>query len=422
MTHTYVFNGDADGLCALQQLRLADHGAGRAIAARLVTGVKRDIALLARVPPAPGDSCTVLDVSLDVNRAALLALLEAGVSVQYFDHHFAGDIPAHPGLAAHIDLAPNVCTSILVDRYLEGCCRVWAAVGAFGDSLNDEGRALAAAAGVSGPGAEQLRAIGVAVNYNAYGESVADLHVPPVDLAEEMLRFPDPLEMAERSALFRRVADGFRADMALAGRVQPARRAAGAVLFVLPDAAWSRRVSGTLANDLAKAHAGDAVALLSPRSSEAGGGYVVSIRVPRDARISAEAFCRRFPTGGGGARPPGSTTCRPTRWTTSAPRSSRSSGRRCRRERHPWPDGARLSRAAADLQGVGRAAVPRAAVRRRADDSSGSRWRWTTWLRGGCVGPRPRGPSCWSAIRAPGRRSCSGSCRTRGSARGWSCS
>ncbi|HSS37953.1 MAG TPA: DHH family phosphoesterase [Polyangia bacterium] len=299
MTHTYVFNGDADGLCALQQLRLADDGAGRAIAGALVTGVKRDIALLARVAPVPGDSCTVLDVSLDVNRAALLALLEAGVSVEYFDHHFAGDIPAHPGLAAHIDLAPNVCTSILVDRHLEGRCRVWAAVGAFGDSLNDEGRALAAAAGVSGPGAEQLRAIGVAVNYNAYGESVADLHVPPVDLAEEMLRFPDPLEMAERSALFRRVADGFRADMALAGRVQPARRAAGAVLFVLPDAAWSRRVSGTLANDLAKAHAGDAVALLSPRSSEAGGGYVVSIRVPRDARISAEAFCRRFPTGGG---------------------------------------------------------------------------------------------------------------------------
>ncbi len=144
-----------------------------------------------------------------------------------------------------------------------------------------------------------LREMGVAVNYNAYGESVADLHVPPAALAEEMLRFPEPLEMAERSPLFRRVADGYRADMALARGVQPARRSAGAVLFVLPDAAWARRVSGTLANDLAKAHAGDAVALLSPSSPEAGGGYVVSIRVPRDARVSAEAFCRRFPTGGG---------------------------------------------------------------------------------------------------------------------------
>lgn len=299
MAHTYVFNGDADGLCALQQLRLADRRGDGTAADRLVTGVKRDIALLGRVSASAGDACTVLDVSLDVNRAALVALLDGGVQVQYFDHHFAGDIPAHPGLAAHIDLAPNVCTSILVDRHLEGRCRAWAAVGAFGDSLNDEGRALAAAAGVGRADVERLRELGVAVNYNAYGESVSDLHVPPAELAEEMLRFPEPLELAERSALFRRVAEGFRTDMALASGVQPARRAAGAVLFVLPDAAWSRRVSGTLANDLAKAHAGEAVALLSPKPPESGGGYVVSLRVPRDARVSAEAFCRRFPTGGG---------------------------------------------------------------------------------------------------------------------------
>ena len=27
----------------------------------------------------------------------------------------------------------------------------------------------------------------MAINYNAYGETIADLHVPPVDLAGEML-------------------------------------------------------------------------------------------------------------------------------------------------------------------------------------------------------------------------------------------
>ena len=105
MTRTYVFNGDADGLCALQQLRLADgpaaaHGA-------LVTGVKRDIDLLGRVAGGAGDDCTVLDVSLDVNRAGLNTLLAAGVRVRYFDHHFAGEIPAHPGLEAHIDPPPR---------------------------------------------------------------------------------------------------------------------------------------------------------------------------------------------------------------------------------------------------------------------------------------------------------------------------
>lgn len=291
MTHTYVFNGDADGLCALQQLRLCGGPPGA-----LVTGVKRDIALVGRVDPQAGGSCTVLDVSLDVNRTALQALLLAGVRVRYFDHHFAGEIPDHPALEAHIDLAANVCTSILVDRWLDGQRRAWAAVGAFGDSLVEEGRALAEQAGLSGGDVEALRAVGTAINYNGYGESLSDLHVPPAELAAEMLRHPDPLQFAARSDLYRRVAEGYRADMALAAGVQPSRRSSGAVVFVLPDAPWARRVSGTLANELAKANARDAVALLSPKTE---GGYLVSVRVPRDARVSAESFCRKFPTGGG---------------------------------------------------------------------------------------------------------------------------
>ena len=63
-------------------------------------------------------------------------------------------------------------------------------------------------------------------------------------------------------------------------------------------ARWVRDVLGDdkLANDLAKAHAGNAVAIVSPKTS---GGYLVSVRVPRESSVSAEAFCRRFPTGGG---------------------------------------------------------------------------------------------------------------------------
>ena len=41
---------------------------------------------------------------------------------------------------------------------------------------------------------------------------------------------------------------------------------------------------------------GDAVAIVSPKTT---GGYLVSVRVPRDSTVSAEAFCRTFPTGGG---------------------------------------------------------------------------------------------------------------------------
>ena len=297
MSHCYAFNGDADGLCALQQLRLAGP---RAAAGQetLVTGVKRDIALLDRVAASAsaGDACTVLDVSLDVNRAGLTALLDRGVSVRYFDHHFAGEIPAHPGLEAHIDLSPNVCTSLIVDRTLDGRFRPWAIVGAFGDSMTAEADALVRAVGLAPDVAARLKALGVAINYNAYGETIADLHVPPVELAAEMLPFVDPMEFAASSAACKRLADGFRDDMELAKRLTPAREAPGAVVFMLPDAAWARRASGTFANDKAKAHDGSAIAIVSPKTD---GGYLVSVRVPRDFSISAEAFCRRFPTGGG---------------------------------------------------------------------------------------------------------------------------
>ena len=69
-----VFNGDADGLCALHQLRLAAPAD-----AVLVTGVKRDIALLSRVDAHAGDEVTVLDISAEANHGALLALYTDGL-------------------------------------------------------------------------------------------------------------------------------------------------------------------------------------------------------------------------------------------------------------------------------------------------------------------------------------------------------
>jgi hypothetical protein len=297
MTSTYAFNGDADGLCALQQLRLAAAAAGGAVGGEtLITGVKRDIALLERVQGGPGIGVTVLDVSLDVNRAGLLALLESGAAVRYFDHHFAGDIPQHPRLEAHIDPDPKVCTSILVDRHLGGRFRRWAAVGAFGDSLVDQGRMLSHEAGLAPDATERLAKLGVTINYNDYGETIADLHVPPMVLAEEMLKYPDPLQFEANSTTYQRLAHGFCEDMALARRLEPSRKAPGAIVYELPDAAWARRSSGTLANDLAKAHAGNALAIVSHKT---GGGHLVSLRVPSDSKVSAEAFCRRYPSGGG---------------------------------------------------------------------------------------------------------------------------
>ncbi len=138
MTHFDVFNGDADGICALVQLRLATP-----IESVLITGAKRDIALLQCVEGRQGDEVTALDISVAVNREALLSLLARGVKVEYFDHHFAGELPKHAGLKAHIDTSPGVCTGILVDRYLAGKHRIWAVVAAFGDNLASVAQQLA---------------------------------------------------------------------------------------------------------------------------------------------------------------------------------------------------------------------------------------------------------------------------------------
>ncbi|MBN3821604.1 acetyltransferase, partial [Paraburkholderia sp. Se-20369] len=135
--HVFAFNGDADGLCALQQLRLAEGVRGT-----LVTGVKRDIRLLERIDARAGDRVTVLDVSHDQNRDACARLLRDGVTVRYFDHHFAGALPGDARFDAYIDTAADVCTSALVNRYLGGRHVRWAIVAAFGDELPALGDAL----------------------------------------------------------------------------------------------------------------------------------------------------------------------------------------------------------------------------------------------------------------------------------------
>ena len=79
-----VCNGDADGLCAVVQWRLA-HPAP----ATLITGLKRDIELLQQVQAAPGDEVLVCDLSMQRNLPALQRVLQQGARVRWFDHHVA---------------------------------------------------------------------------------------------------------------------------------------------------------------------------------------------------------------------------------------------------------------------------------------------------------------------------------------------
>lgn len=133
-----VFNGDADGILSLVQWRLVHPKS-----TQLVTGVKRDIALLERLTVTAGDELVVLDISMAKNQLGLQRALQAGAHVFYADHHQPGDIPAHSALQAHIDTDANLCTALIIDRLLKGRFRDWAITAAFGDNLHRVAHTLA---------------------------------------------------------------------------------------------------------------------------------------------------------------------------------------------------------------------------------------------------------------------------------------
>lgn len=285
-----IFNGDADGICALQQLRLEDprHSV-------LVTGAKREIALVERVAARAGDELTVLDVSFTTNAAAVMRALEAGARCRYFDHHHPGEVPQHPNLRTFIDTAPDVCTSLLVDRYLSGRQRIWAVVAAFGDNLVKSARRTAELIGLDESDVERLHELGECINYNAYGDSVDDLHYHPADLFETLSHYRDPRDFMDGEPVFDVLKNAWQDDLARAGTLRAEFENPACALYVLPDAAWSRRVSGLFSNQLAQRHPQRAHAVLVKKPD----GYSVSVRAPLDKPAGADELCLKYDSGGG---------------------------------------------------------------------------------------------------------------------------
>lgn len=289
-----VFNGDADGICALHQLRLASPRPG----ARLVTGVKRDIGLLARLTDAQNSEITVLDISLDRNRAALISLLERGNRILYIDHHFSGPIPSSPNLEAHVDPRPQTCTSIIVDTLLHGKWRPWAIAGAFGDNLDETASSLADSLSMDPQRTEMLRETGILLNYNGYGASLEDLYFHPDELYRQISAYEDPFALYDRSAALKILQRGYREDMDRALSAKPAKESISGRIFQLPGESWARRVAGVFGNALARRQPEKAHALLVPNSD---GTIRISVRAPLTNRTGADTLCRRFPSGGGRA-------------------------------------------------------------------------------------------------------------------------
>ncbi len=297
-----IFNGDADGICALHQLRLQSPQEST-----LITGLKRDINLLDRIKPERGDHLTVLDISLDKNRAGVVRALEAGSTIFYADHHFAGNEPPEdlmgqlPTMEREqhqflIDTTPDTCTSLIINRYLNGAERVWAVVGAYGDNFFESAQRAAEPLNLTPAQHQQLKELGTCLNYNGYGFTLDDLIYHPADLYRLIRPYRDPLEFIAEEMAYQRLLDAYHTDLERAEKLQPEEVDEHTALYILPDQKWARRVSGVFGNRLAQENQNRAHAVLIRMDD---GAYRVSVRAPLTTKTGADELCRQFETGGG---------------------------------------------------------------------------------------------------------------------------
>jgi len=287
-----VFNGDADGICALLQLRFAEPRE-----AQLVTGVKREIDLLNRVYPEADDRITVLDISLDKNREGLNRALDVGAQVFYVDHHFAGSVPASASLKSLINEAPDVCTSVLINHYLRGAYREWAVVGTFGDNLKHTAAGLLKNLNLSAEKAALLENLGIYINYNGYGASVEELHFAPDELYAVLSQYRSPFDfVSDNTENFQKLEQRYQQDIEAAQSTIALVATDAIAAFVLPNEPWGRRVSGVYSNQLANDNPDRGHAVLTVKPN---GNYLVSVRAPLNNKKGAAALCMQFATGGG---------------------------------------------------------------------------------------------------------------------------
>ena len=286
-----IFNGDADGICSLHQLRLY-----KQIESKLITGVKRDIDLLKKISPHEGDEYTVLDISLDKNRKPLMIALNKGVLITYYDHHYSGEVPKSKNLNAHINTSKDTCTSLIVNNYLNGEFSLWAAVGAYGDNFYQSAEKTVKCNNLSKTQIGQLKELGTALNYNGYGVTLEDLYFHPKELYQYVHQFKDPFAFINEEKKYQILLDGYKGDLEKAKTLTISMLTETTAIIYLPNTKWARRVSGIYGNKLAYDSPNMAHALLTELSD---GGFRISVRAPLNTRQNADILCRQFETGGG---------------------------------------------------------------------------------------------------------------------------
>lgn len=294
MNYIDVFNGDADGICALIQLRKVNPHQSQ-----LITGVKRDIDLLKHVEATPEHHISALDISFDKNRSDVQRLLAQGASIEYFDHHYSGELIQHPRLKTVIDdQSFTICTGLIVDQFIGGKFRAWALVAAYGDNLIAPAQSLGKSSGFSDESLNVLQHLGMYINYNSYGSNLSDLFFHPDALYRQLQQYDSPFDfMAENAHIYHTLDTGYREDVAKAKASPCLYQSETTAVVFFYNKKWARRVSGVYINKLANQYPDRAHAVITENSDST---CTVSIRKPLDREtLPADQLARQFASGGG---------------------------------------------------------------------------------------------------------------------------
>ncbi len=292
-----VFNGDADGIFSLIQLRKLNPVAAEQ--QLLVTGVKRDISLVSKVSDAEANQAniTVLDISFDKNEGDIARVLTQAESVFYCDHHQAKKLFQHQRLTAVINTDPAVCTALLINDYLQNAQALWAVMAAYGDGLDDSAEQLADELKLTVAQKIVLKELGMLVNYNGYGNTETDLHYPPAALYQTLMTYDDPFAViADTTSPYARLKSGYDADLANAQAITVQSEAKAVLVVELPNAPWANRISGTYGNILAAQNRDKAIVIVS---NNLHNSLTISLRAPKNNSYGAADICSQFASGGG---------------------------------------------------------------------------------------------------------------------------
>ena len=282
----YIFNGDADGIIATRIFSGINGGKNK-----FITGVKRDISLLKQVEHLQNQTISVFDIAIEKNLMALEKLLKNNCIIKWFDHHISKDIPNNRNFKPVLNTDPKVNTTWLVSNYQKKFTP-WTVAGLFGDNMTKTALNIGQIIDLNNEQIELLKDFGELLNYNSYGEKLADLFFPPVEILKRTYDFTDIFDLIDQTDIYEILSEGRDKDLKKARNAEII--APGVIRF--PNEAWAKRVIGIYANGISNREPEMAHAVLVENKEM---DFVVSVRSAINQEKNVAEFCSLFPTGGG---------------------------------------------------------------------------------------------------------------------------